>query len=302
MPKATALAAALFALALSSAALGLELARSGRNHELTRRLDELARELAALANAPRPAPVDAAPSNLAELESRVANLERAAERRPLAGAVAPVPAAAPARGSAEEKSPAPSSAERAEFEDLLARLIGSDYDLHGPDEEIQRFFELARGTGFLEEHLRALEERVAAYPGDLEARMDLAGAYVAKIMTMPHGPEQGVWGSKAEEQWRAVSERDSEHWAAHFALGNNFSFYPDVMGKTGEALRYLERARAIQEELAPAPEHVRTYLSLARLYLRDGRKTEARSTLEAGLRFHPGNEELLAELARIGEG
>ncbi len=300
MQRTLALVPALLALVLSLFAVLRQRAASASDRDSEARLGQLAGELEGLRARPSsPAPDEGLEARLAELVARLERLERAPERRPLAEPASPVAAAAPA--PEPPPRPAVDAAERREFEDLLTRLIGPDYDLHGSPEELERFFELARGTDFLEEHLRALEERVSADPGDLEARMALADGYVAKLLTMPHGPEQGVWGNKAEEQWRQVSERDPEHWAAHFALGNNFSFYPDVMGRTGDAIRYLERAREIQERLTPVEEHVRTYLSLARMYLRDGRREEARATIEAGLRLHPGHAELLAERDRLGD-
>ena len=205
----------------------------------------------------------------------------------------------PSEEPSAASDPAAKQAELDELKDLLASVIGFDYDLKGSEEEIQRFFALARGSDALAELLGELEAAVAASPEDLQARMDLADAYVAKLMTTAHGPEQGVIGAKAEGQWREVVARDPGHWAANFALGNNYSFYPDVMGKTPEAIAYLEAARSIQEKLDPTPEHVRTYLSLSRLYLREGRKAEARAVLEEGLRHHPGNAEILAELERL---
>ena len=305
MHKSVVFAAVLLA-GCALVTLGLERSRTRQERELGARLAALEERLVVLETQPRAEPPTSAaqPASLGELEARLDRLEQAGARRPLAEPVTPVPAASPAGASSDEKSGvrAASTAERAEFEDLLARLAGAGFDLQGPDDEIQRFFELARETGVIDELLSSLEADVAARPADLDARMQLADAYVAKILTLPHGPEQGLWGAKAEEQWREVSERDADHWGANYALGNNYSFYPDVMGKTGEAIRYLERARAIQENLPPSEEHVQTYLSLARMYLRDRHEAEARATLEAGLRFHPGNAELLAELARLGKG
>jgi tetratricopeptide (TPR) repeat protein len=297
-----ALAVSILALGLAAVSFQRSLARSASAREVAGELERFAEKLEAHAAAAHAAPEAAKGIDVTSLESRVAELERLSARGPVEAT--PVEAAAPIEpASGEHAAVAGQDATaRAELAELLKRLIGSDYDLHGSKEEIQRFFELARDGGLLADILKELESRVASNPNDVEARMDLADGYVAKIMTMPHGPEQGVWGEKAEEQWRAVTERDPEHWGAHFALGTNFSFYPDVMGKTGEAIRCLESARKIQAHLPPAAEHVQTYLSLARLYLRENRRDEAIAVLQSGLQLHPGNAGLLAELQRVQAG
>ena len=41
-------------------------------------------------------------------------------------------------------------------------------------------------------------------PRHEEARMGLADAYVAKLLTVPGGPERGIWGMKAEKQWQTI--------------------------------------------------------------------------------------------------
>ena len=130
-------------------------------------------------------------------------------------------------------------------------------------------------------------------------RMSLADTYIAKLFSVPGGPEQGRWGSKAEREWRAVVELDPEQWEAQFAVANSLSYYPDVMGRTGEAIEGLERARELQEQLEPSKHHVQTYLSLSQLYLRSSKNDRAREALEAGLRYHPGNDQLMAALIQL---
>ena len=232
---------------------------------------------------------------LAERLGRV-ELERSgsvARRVPVEAPPAPVAAEDVVR---DADPPVPiDAAARREFEELLA-LFGSDYDFDGTPEQMQRFYALARDAGLLDGSIAELEAHVARDAGDLDSRMQLADLYVAKLMTIPHGPEQGIWGERAEGQWRAVTELDPEHWRANFALGHNFAFYPDVMGKTREAIHYLEEARRIQENGAPDDEHVRVYLALSRLHSRQGDEDRARAVLESGLRRHPSNAELLRAL------
>lgn len=113
------------------------------------------------------------------------------------------------------------------------------------------------------------------------------------------GPEQGLWGGRAEEQWLAAVDLDDAHWAAHSSLGTTYSYYPEVMGKTGDAIRHLERAREIQRTLQPAPEHVQTYLFLAQMYKGDGSVDAARDVLIEGLQHHPGDPALDAALGEV---
>lgn len=232
-----------------------------------------------------------------DLAERLARLEAEPRRTALEPEVA-----APAPAAVEEfpaTKPVDSEA-RAELEALLL-LFGADYDFQGTPEEMQRFYALAREAGLLDAAIAELEVRVANDPDDLEARMELAQRYVAKILTIPHGAEQGLWGGKAEEQWRAVAERDRNHWGANYSLGNNFAYYPDVMGKTKEAIHFLEEARRIQEDDLPREEYVRVYLALSRLYLRQSDKDRARAVLEAGLLRHPSDQQIHAALEELEE-
>jgi len=287
------------------------LALCGRVSDQERVLGELEERL----HAPAPPPAEGEAElerlagALADLEERLARLE-SSPRREVAAAVG-MPAqrdlaalarpedGSPGAAEPEEAGGAADAAERAELEELL-KLFGSGYDWEASGPELERFYELAKKTGLIDEKLSELEAEVAAAPDDLDLRMELADTYVAKLMTV-QGPEMGLWGSRAEEQWRETEKRDPEHWRATFSLGQNFAYYPDVMGKTDEAIAYLERARAIQERGAQGAEHVRTYLSLARLYQRKGDVARARDVLHAGLRHHPGNAELGSALESLGQ-
>ncbi len=197
---------------------------------------------------------------------------------------------------AEADAAAEGATLQAEFQALLAAGV---LDEGASREQQERFWELCRTTPVLAELIAALEARIAADPGDVEARMDLAEACVAKLLTVPGGPERGLWSERAEEQWRAIASSDPAHWEARFALGENYSYYPPFMDKAGEAISWLSEARAIQERLPPQPGFAQTYLLLSRVQLQQGDASAARATLQDGLRLHPNDAELLAALESL---
>jgi tetratricopeptide (TPR) repeat protein len=187
---------------------------------------------------------------------------------------------------------------RSELEQLLGRLAEGGWDYSDPTGELARFIELSRRGDELDAAIADLEAAVNAAPDDIQARLTLAEYYVGKLMTVA-GPEQGLWGSKAESQWTQVLERDDKVWRAHHALGTNYSYYPSVMGKSDAAIEHLQTACELQRDLDPHPQHVQTYLFLSRMHSRDRNIEAARSTLEEGLDRHPGDAQLIAELDRL---
>jgi tetratricopeptide (TPR) repeat protein len=245
--------------------------------------------------------VDALRTGLEGLVARVDDLEGRLSRR----SVQPAPADVAARPAAtEERPPAPDADADAGAEAQLRAMLGAVLG-HGPrsadPEEEERFWELARTSGALKQLLAELEAEVASDPDDVDARLELAQAYVAKLLTVPGGPERGLWGARAEEQWREAARIDPRSWEARFALGENYSYYPPFLNKSGEALTWLEAARELQEQRPPEPRFVETYVLLARLYQERGAAAEARAALESGLVQHPRAPELLAALDALDD-
>lgn len=248
-------------------------------------------------------PIESLQLDLAELAARVESVVR----RPRTELVAREPEggdepSSAAEVPAEDASDAAAVAERtAELSRLLDGLFGPDHQLQGSPEEQARFFELAREAGLLDARLAELEARIAADPNDLDARLELADLYIAKLFTVPGGPEQGLWGGKAESQWQAVVALDPERWDANVSLGTSYAYYPDVMNKTGDAIEHLEQALAIQRTLVPVDEHAVTYVYLSSLYRRQGRLADAAAILTEGLAVHPGNSQLEEALAGLSK-
>ncbi|MCG3135197.1 MAG: hypothetical protein HMLKMBBP_02703 [Planctomycetes bacterium] len=218
--------------------------------------------------------------DLAALSERVARIE--SEPR----GTAPETGTAEAPGAADR--PAKPAVSKEEFDSLRKKV----FDGTATDDEEARFWELARTSGQVDAVVKDLEAKVKASPGDLDARMDLAQAYIAKLLTLPGGPEQGVWSGKAEKQWNEVLKADPDHWDAQFSLAFNWSMWPDFLNKTPDAVKGFEKAREIQERRTPAPEHAQTYFQLSRLYAKQGKTDKAKDVLRAGLERHPDDANL----------
>jgi tetratricopeptide (TPR) repeat protein len=185
------------------------------------------------------------------------------------------------------------------FRELLGKVLSTATGKTATPAEEQRFWELARTTDLVDDLIGALEKDVEARPRDVAALMNLADAYVAKLLTVPAGPERGLWGMKAEAQWRKVLASDPNHWGARFSLAYGHARYPDFMNMTGKAIRGFEQALEIQESRAPEPRFVTTYLELSRLYQKQGDPAKAREVLRRGLNLHPQHEEMLAALRKL---
>ncbi len=194
------------------------------------------------------------------------------------------PAAAPDAAREAEKR----AAAKAEF-DLLRKKVFSG---EATAEESERFWELARTSGALAEVIQELAQKVEQVPADVNARMQLAQAYLAKLLSVPDGPERGTWAMRAEGQWQKVLELDGAHWEARYSLAVSWSYWPEQFNKTPDAIRQFEMLREQQTRMAPDPEQANVYLTLAMLYRKMGNHEKARGALEEGLARHAGHDGL----------
>ncbi len=169
-----------------------------------------------------------------------------------------------------------------------------------PDEEA-RFWKMARTTGVVDELITDLEGKVKEKPTDIDSRMNLADAYVAKLLSIPGGPEQGVWAMKAETQWKTVVKQDENHWGANYSIAESWSWYPEQLGKTPDAIKQFEKVRKIQDGMTPDKQHANTYLRLSMLYNRQNNTKKAREALVAGIERHPEHEQLRKALDTMGD-
>jgi tetratricopeptide (TPR) repeat protein len=256
-------------------------ALEGRLDQSRKSAEDSAREAAKTAEA------------LAALRSRVEGLGEAVTalgeaRDGAPGAAAAARVGAPAGAEGKRKIDPADPALRIEFRNLRKKF----FDEQASSEEQQRYWELSKAPGFLDALLAEQEAVVAKAPGDLEARMVLGDDYVSKLFTVPMGPEMGVWGGKAEGQWKDILRQDESHWQARFNLAFSWSQYPDFLNKAPDAIREFETLRRQQEGRSAEPRFAATYLQLRMLYVKQGNEPKAREALEEGLRRFPEDAEL----------
>jgi len=224
------------------------------------------------------------------LETKIAILSAALQqlrRAPSPGAARP--ADAPDTESAETEA---ESDGRLEF----GRLRSKVFAWNASAEESARFWELARTSNLLPQLIERLQAAVNREPDKVAARLQLAQAYVAKLYTVPNGPERGVWAVQAEGQWREVLKRDAANWEARFGLAFSLSQWPAFLNKTPDAIREFETLMTQQEAGRPAPRQAQIYVQLVRLYRGRGQADKATAALQRGLERHPDNSALLGAL------
>lgn len=231
----------------------------------------------------------AAEERLAALEAGLALL---ASGRGAAGAAPAAPgvpgAAAPSAEGAAARKPAADPAQVAEFKRLRDQFFRNELD----GEDQQRFWEYAKREGFLDSVIAEMEAAVAGSPEDIPGRMELSRNYIARLFTVPPGPEMGVWASKAEVQWKEVLARDDRHWEARNSLASSWARYPDFLNKGPDAIREFETLRRQQEAGPVEARQSQVYLELSGLYKRAGNPEKQRAALEDGIRRHPEDEGL----------
>lgn len=224
-------------------------------------------------------------TQIADLREELQRVRRtppaAAEQEPGDASPAGVPPTPPTTNEADDQP---------EFERLRRKVFGWTASA----EESARFWELARTSDLLPKLIDRLKAAVGEEPDNVEARLHLARAYVAKLYTVPDGPERGAWAARAEEQWRGVLERDDASWEARFSLAFSLSQWPAFFDKTPEAIREFETLVVQQEAGRPEPRQAQVYLQLARLYRDRGQADKAAATLKRGMERHPENAALRA--------
>lgn len=198
-------------------------------------------------------------------------------------------AAPPAENGEPKQLSVKAGLSKDDFDALRAKVYGGE----ATDDEEAEFWKAAREQPELLKGIRAeLEKKVADAPRDIDARMKLAQAYIATLLTFPDGPERGAWSMKAVGQWNAVLEIDPNQADAHYSLGMNYSFWPDQFNKGPDAIKHFEAARKIQDQATPEAKFANTYVQLHKLYVKAGKTEDAQKVLDEGLRRYPDDEDL----------
>lgn len=165
------------------------------------------------------------------------------------------------------------------------------------EDEQLAFWQAVKSGDKLDQLIDELKGANTASPGDVQSRLDLGLAYVAKIWSMPDGPEKAIWAGKAEGVWKEVLALEPANWEAQRNIAFSYSRYPDFLNKTGDAISAYENTLALQEA-APQPhkEYANSYLELARLQVKIGDPGSALSTLQRGAAAHPDNTSIAKQL------
>lgn len=193
-------------------------------------------------------------------------------------------------------NPAPKM-DKKTFAVLLEKMI-HDAGTATPEEQAT-FWKLARTTTMIDDHIKDLLAAVEASPGDADKKLALADAYVAKLMTVPDGPERGTYAILAENQWKNILEKDPTHWQAQISLAFSHSQYPDFMNMTGKAVEDFEKVLAIQERQPQEKKFAVTYSQLALLYRKQGKSEKALTLLREGNRRFPKDGAILQQLKEL---
>lgn len=165
-----------------------------------------------------------------------------------------------------------------------------------PDEQLA-FWQAVKSGDKLDRLIAELQQTTSNATGDVDSRLNLGLAYVAKIWSVPDGPEKAIWAGKAEGVWKEVLAVEPQNWEAQRNIAVSYSRYPDFLNKTSDAITEYEHTIAIQEA-APQPrkEFANSYLEMARLQMKTGDPGSALSTLERGAAAHPDDASIAKQL------
>jgi RNA polymerase sigma factor (sigma-70 family) len=162
------------------------------------------------------------------------------------------------------------------------------------------FWQSIKSGGKLDELIGELQETTLSATDDVDSRLTLGLAYVAKIWSLPDGPEKALWAGKAEGVWKEVIALEPQNWEAQRNIAFSYSRYPEFLNKTSDAITEYEQTLALQEAAPkPSTEYANSYLEMSRLQIKVGDPVSALSTLQRGAAAHPDNALIAKQLEVI---
>lgn len=188
---------------------------------------------------------------------------------------------AQAAAGGDEPAPRPFDLERD-----LATLLGTNYW------EAQDAWRRAFDAGQMDAVIASMQELADANRNDPQAQMDVANACLA-YMQMDNTKWQ--MSMRADQQFDRVLALDDHHWEARFSKAVSYTFYPDFLGKKGEAIQHFETLVQQQESLPVQDEHAQTYVYLGNM-LAERDPARARQIWQRGAARHPQSQELQKKL------
>jgi tetratricopeptide (TPR) repeat protein len=237
--------------------------------------------------------LEAAEKRLQEALDRLDRAEKAPREAGPGGAGGTGTGAAPPTAVGPDAPGTPEdAAKKAEAEDLLRSIREGRL----PEDGVFAAFTKAKDLGVLDEALAEMEKYAAAHADDPDAQVDLAGAYIVKLMQVPDGMERGTWSAKSIAACEAALKIDPEHWGGQFTKAMNLSQWPAFLGKQPEAIRTFEKLVEQQERSPSDPRFAQTYYQLGNTYRTAGNVEKAKEVFRRGLERFPDNRPLKEQL------
>jgi len=146
----------------------------------------------------------------------------------------------------------------------------------------------AFASGRMDELIAEFEAAAKANPTDSKAQMQLVSAYLAYNQL-----DQSKWqlSMKADTVLDKVLDLEPTHWQARFTKAVSYTFWPEFLGKKGEAISHFEKLVQQQASMPPEASQAQTYLYLGNL-LESRDPARARAIWLQGAARHPENPEL----------
>ncbi len=251
--------------------------------------------------------LESSSQRIKDLEGRLTKAEAAAEEAGKAARQARTlfEDAARAQAQANPKGPgvvpatAAGSEEDADRKAAAETLLATIRDGKIPEGGVFALFLKAKELGVLDQALAEMEKYAAAHADDPDAQVELATAYIQKLMSVPEGMERGAWSMKSITSCEAALKLNPEHWGAQFIKGMNLSQWPAFLGKQPEAIRTFEKLIEQQERSAPDPKYAQTYFQLGTTYRAAGNLEKARSAFARGLELYPDNKQIKDQIEML---